>query len=160
MSKKKSGGKRGGRCLMVGGGTLALVLIAAAAQAQIAPEPVVSRDVAYFNAGVDPAAGGQPVQPPNNYPASAAVCGQAKVNPGTVTNPTEIRFDDPADATRDCVVPASTAGGDLASIPFGTGYRAAARARGANTVSVWSALSNPFDIARVPPATPTGVRVR
>lgn len=161
MSKTKKDGKRGGRCLVVAGGTLSMLMIAAAAQAQVAPEPLVSRDVGYFAAGVDPASGGSPIQAPNNYPASAATCGQAKVAvSGTVTNPTTLRFDDPSDVSRDCVVPASTVGGALASVPFGTGYRAAARSRGANTVSAWSALSNPFDVARVPPAVPTGVRVQ
>ena len=135
------------------------ILVGTSAYAQVAPEPLVSREVGYFNAGVDPNTGA-PIQAPNLYLSSQAVCNLTKVSvTGTVVNPTKIRFDDPADTTRDCEIPTNVSGGHLASIPFGTGYRAAARSRGANTVSVWSAVSNPFDIVRVAPAVPTGVRI-
>lgn len=136
---------------------LICVLWSTTAFAQV--ESIVSRDVGFFLAGVDPAAGGQPFQAPTNYPLSGTTCGQAKVSViGTVTNPTDIRIDDPADNSKDCILTPSVA--VLAAIPFGTGYRAASRSNGATKQSAWSTLSNPFDRASLPPPTPTGVRVR
>ena len=54
---------------------------------------------------------------------AAPVCGQAHQDPqpAPVVNPTELRFADPADLTRDCVIAlAETVGG----LPEGTGYQA------------------------------------
>lgn len=142
------------------GGVVMVIVFACGGTAYAQAESIVSRDVGFFAAGVDPAAGGQPIQAPTNFPLSQTTCGQAKQTvSGTVVNPSEVRFDDPADVTKDCVITAAAAG-VIASIPFGVGYKAAARSRGATTVAAWSALSNPFDRAALPPPTPTNVRVR
>ena len=134
-----------------------VLLVGVPASAQV--ETVLSRDVGIFLAGVDPANGGQPISAPVNYPTGATVCGQAKVTvTSSVTNPNEVRINDPADSTKDCVL--ASASTQLAATPFGTGFRVASRTRGATTVSAWSALSNPFDRAGLPPATDTNVRVR
>lgn len=131
------------------------LLIPAMASAQA--EAIVSRDMGIFLVGVDPATGGQPISVTN---FTAVNCGLSKYVVGAaVINPNDVRFDDPADATKDCSNVA-TVSGPLAAVPFGTGYRVALRSRGATTVSGWSPLSNPFDRVANPPAPPTNVRVK
>lgn len=135
------------------------VLMPAAASAQT-PQAVVSRDIAPFAAGANPATA-TPVAPLTNVPNSQVTCGLPKlVITGTVVNPTEIWFDDPADSTKDCQVQPSVAAAIYAAVNEGTGYRLAIRARGATTVTLWSLSTNPFDRVAVPPAVVTGVRVR
>ncbi len=138
----------------------ALLVVTGVASAQV-PESIVSRDIGYFQAGVDPATGGVPFQT-NNYTVAQTICGQPRVATpsGTVINPSEVRFDDPANPSLQCVIPSGVAGAHLQSIPVGTGYRAAARSKGATLTSSWSALSNPFAIQPVAPVTPNGVVVR
>ena len=138
-----------------------LLMCALAASAQT-PEAIVSYDVGYFSAGIDPALGGAPIQAPNIYPASTAVCGLVPKTPApvtSVTNPTRLLWDDPANTAADCRLTISSPA-LLISIPTGTGYRAALRARGATSVGDWSLLSNPFDVAPVPPLIPRNVRVQ
>jgi hypothetical protein len=90
-----------------------------------------------------------PVAPAVTYAMSGIACGQAKVTPaGNVVNPTTTAFDDPSDATKDCVINALP---QLAALPNGT-YRAAAHF---DSDPAWSAFSNPFDRRRV-----ANVRVR
>ncbi len=137
-----------------------MLLIASVASAQV-PEAVVSRDVAFWAAGVDPnLLSSTPLTGITNVPNSQVTCNLAKatVPPGVLVNPTMIRFDDPADVTKDCQVNPSVAQPLLAAVPFGSGIRGSVRARGATTISVWT-LSNPFDRAAVPVAPVTNVRV-
>lgn len=120
----------------------------------------VSYDVGYFMAGVDPAT--SPTAAPfktDNVVVTSVSCGQPKIAvvTGTVINPTELRFDDEADATKDCVVTTSTT--LLTALPFGTGYKVGLKRKSATDASAWSVLSNPFDRA-APLAAPTNVRVR
>ena len=146
---------------VIGLGFLLSVLAANTVQAQPV-ETLVSRDVGFFASGVNPATGGLPMQT-NNYTVAQTTCGitpKGTVPGGTVVNPQRIRFDDPSNPTSaDCEIGATVLGGALQSVPVGTGYRIAMRSKGATQTSVWSALSNPFAIQPVAPATPTGVRV-
>lgn len=140
------------RSVLVG---VILCLVALPVSAQV--EAVVSRDVAVFAAGVDPATGGSPISAPVNYLIAAAVCSQVKVTPAGVQNPTQVRFDDPANVALDCVIGAAST--QLAAVPLGNGYRVAVRNKGATTTSAWGALSNPFDRVAGTVPVPTGVRV-
>ncbi len=141
-------------------GVLSLLLVSGAMSAQT-PEPVVSRDVAFWAQGVDPnVPGSVSLTGVTNVPNSQVTCNLAHLNvpPGVLVNPTQIRFDDPADVTKDCQVNPSVATPLLLAVPFGTGIRVGVRARGATTISVWT-LSNPFDRAAVPVVAVTNVRV-
>jgi hypothetical protein len=134
---------------------IAVLGLPAFAQAQ-SPEPTVSLDLGIFLAGVDPATGGQPLSAPTNFVVSQALCGQLPKSVAKIVNPTKVNYDDPADATKDCSIAAAST--VLSALPFGTGYRLAMRAHGANSVSGWSPLSVPFDHAAVAPAIPANVR--
>jgi hypothetical protein len=95
-----------------------------------------------------------------NFLRSAASCGQARVNPVLpVINPTSIHLEDPANATLDCTLAATS--GVLVGIPVGAGYVATAKARGATLTSARSAASNPFTRAVVPvaPIAPVPPRI-
>ncbi len=125
------------------------------------PEPVVSRDVAFWAQGVDPnLPGSVSLTGVTNVPNNQVTCNltKATVPPGVLVNPTIIRFDDPADITKDCAVNAAVAAPLFLAVPFGTGIRVGVRARGATTISTWT-LSNPFDRAAVPVVAVTNVRV-
>jgi hypothetical protein len=138
---------------------LFLVLMPGILQAQDVPEAVVSWDVEFFAAGVNPATG-SPISPAVNFLRSAAACGQARVSPVLpVVNPTAIRLEDPANAALDCALAASA--GVLVGIPVGAGYVATAKAHGATLASVRSAASNPFSraVIVVPPLVPAPPRI-
>ena len=132
-----------------------LVLLAASAVAQ---EPVISWDVATFAPGSDPASGSQPLAGTlRNYPLTSATCGLAKATAST-ENPTEVRFDDPADNTKQCAIFAYVQVFD--ALPLGNGYRTAVKARGATSEAAW-VLSGPFARVGSGPVLPaTGVLVR
>ena len=138
---------------------LSLWLLAVPSAAQT-PEAVVSWDVEFFLAGVNPATG-SPIQTAN-FTKAASACNQAKVSVpgGTLVNPGRIVLDDPDVANRDCVL-GPNAAVTIGSLPFGVAHFATSRTRGVTTVSDRSAASNPFSRVSVPlpPAVPTGLRV-
>lgn len=138
-----------------------VVLLAAPLWAQ-APEPIVARDVAVFAAGVNPTTGTPVTGTLATVPNSGWTCGLSKTAAtGTQTNPTELWIDDPVNpATLDCKLSAAASATLFNSVPLGTGFRAAVKARGATTASAWSVVSNPFDHVAVAPAPATGVRVQ
>lgn len=94
------------------------------------------------------------------YPLAGVSCGQVKTAAppaGTLVNPTEARLDDPADATKDCVV---TIAPQVQAMAVGT-YKGALRANGSATNSAYSPFAaNSFSHALIPPAVPAGVRVQ
>lgn len=97
-----------------------------------------------------------------DFPASQVVCGQVRVNPpaGVVANPVQFRWEDPANASLDCVwTDAGT--GPLFALPVGTAnYEATLQGISeAGLVSNESARSNPFWRPGSPPATPTQFRL-
>lgn len=90
-----------------------------------------------------------PVAAPVSYPMAGALCGQTKVTPqNNPTNPTTAAFDDPADATKDCVIDARV---QLAALANGS-YKAAAKF---DSDSYSATFSNPFARVRV-----AGLRIR
>lgn len=138
---------------------LCMIGVATRASAQ-SPEAVVSYDYGVFAAGVNPSTG-SPVSAITNFLTSAVTCGLSpkQANPGTVTNPTKVYFDDPANpSTADCEWNPAAASGYLQGLPLGSGFLGYLRAHGATTVSAWSAASNPFNHQAVSPAVPTGIR--
>jgi len=96
------------------------------------------------------------------FPASQAVCGQARAAvSGTQANPTQIRWDDPAAPALDCVR-VETAGGPLFALPFsGTlTYESTLAATNTAGTSPESARSNLFTRPGSSPAAPVNVRLR
>ena len=133
-------------------------LVAAPAFAQLTPEPTVNYSVAlYASTATDPNVSPF-VTGPTVYPLSQVQCGLAKVtgSGGTLNNPTKARFDDPADATKDCEINVVA---QVAALANGSGYKAAMRANGATTFSPWSAFSNSFNRVPVAPPVVTGARI-
>lgn len=149
--------------LKVFGSTILLVVLLILAGAvvfgQEVPEAVVSWDIQFFQAGVNPDTG-TPIQT-SNFLKSASSCNQPDNPPftATVVNPARIVLDDPDNLGRDCVLANSS--GVLMSVPLGSGLFAVAKARGVSLVSTRSAASNPFNRAIVPiaPAVPAGLKV-
>lgn len=81
----------------------------------------------------------------NTYTASAFVCNQAAlvIPPGGVTNPTQVSFDDVANAGKACV--ASLVSTLLPALPNGTGYLSTmTQTDNLGQTSARSAASNPF----------------
>lgn len=96
------------------------------------------------------------------FPAAQAVCGQARiVVTGTQANPTQIRWDDPAAPTLDCVR-VETAGGPLFALPFSATLTYDSTLAATNTAgtSPESARSNSFTRPGASPAAPVNVRLR
>lgn len=143
----------------------ALLMLAAPVRAQTVEVPV-GVDIEFFAAGVSTTTG-TPLMAPQNFLLANALCNQTKVAvPGSVTNPTIIAIDDPADPatppTRECILGPGTSG-VLVSVPIGAGIRATAAMIGdRGGRSARSAPSNPFDRAVVylPPAAAKGIRIR
>lgn len=132
-----------------------LLALAAPAWAQTAA-PITSYELQVYLAGVDPQAGGAPLQT-SAIPLTALTCGLPIVPApvGTVVNPRFIRFADPANpTTADCQVDRSTF---LLALPLGTGYRGTLTALYVGGVTARSATSNSFGLASVPPAVPARV---
>lgn len=102
---------------------------------------------------------GQPMST-TTLQASGFTCGQPKLTvSGAQVNPTKIAFDDPADATKDCVF-VDNGTGPLAALPFGTqSYNGTLAAVNSAGTSADSAQSNPFSHPGVVAAAPTGLRV-
>lgn len=97
-----------------------------------------------------------------DFPASQVMCGQVRVSPpaGVVANPTQFRWEDPANASLDCVwTDAGT--GPLFALPVGAdNYDATLQGISeAGLTSDESARSNPFWRPGSPPATPTQFRL-
>lgn len=100
------------------------------------------------------AAGGATAQSTVSVTTAQVQCGQVKAT-GSTTNPTIWRWDDPADAAKDCVFSDATR---LTALADGS-YEGTAQAVNADGSSAESARS-PFTRRRPnPPAVPTGVRV-
>ena len=116
-----------------------------------APEPTVSYTVNILDPGVT-----NPNTPTRSgsFAASTATCNLAKVA-ASAENPTFVRFDDPADVSKDCRIDVTSL---FATLPYADGYRFVIRAHGASIVGEWSALSDPFDY--VPPYVTTPENVR
>lgn len=118
---------------------------------------IVSYDLLTFSPSVNTTTG-SPIQTTTML-VGAFVCNQTKlVVSGTVVNPTQVAFDDPAaPATKDCIAPlASTV---LIALPNGVGYKSVLVARdNLGQLSVRSAASNPFD-KQGNPSVPTGLRI-
>lgn len=95
------------------------------------------------------------------YAVGVVSCGQIRPAPTgpPAVNPDRVRFIDPANDALDCVIQTPTIAAQFASLPVGTGYKAAVRANGASVSSGWSPFSNPFDKALGAPLAPQGVRV-
>lgn len=84
-----------------------------------------------------------PSAAPVTYPMSGAACGQTKApTPSNPINPTLASFDDPADATKDCVLNIAT---QIAALASGN-YKASAKFDADTYPTVFS---NPFVRARV-----------
>ncbi len=128
------------------------------------PEPLISRDVAVFAAGVNPNTGTPLAGTLANIPNSGWACGLSKTTvTGTVSNPTDLWIDDPADSTKDCKLATAASASLFGAVPTGlstTLYTVAVKARGATTAAAWSAVGNPFNHVAVAPAVATGVRVQ
>lgn len=132
----------------------ALLVVSAPAFAQA---NIVRYDMQVFAPGVNTVTG-SPVQT-NTYLVAAVTCGQPKVvvPAGGVVNPTRFAFDDPADATKDCI--GLLAAGLLPALPNGIGYRTTlTQTDNLGQTSPRSAASTPFD-RQGPPVVLTGVRV-
>lgn len=138
-----------------------LLLLATPAAAQSVPETVLSWDLKFFSAGVNPATGAPLLSA--NITVAASTCDLAPITvpPGPIVNPTRIFIDDPALPGRVCQLAPTTSAGLLLSVPLGVGIVATAEARGATQVSPRSAASAPFTRAIVPvaPAVPTNLRI-
>ena len=132
---------------------LVLAVLASAVSAQV--EPTVSRTIDVFSQGADPATA-TPVRS-TTFTAAQTVCGQTKVTiTGTPINPTKVYVADPADATKDCVIDATSF---LGTVPAPGTYILTTKRNGATTVSPRSAASNPFERRALAPAADGGVRV-
>lgn len=90
------------------------------------------------------------------YPLSAVTCGEPRqLSLPTIINPDEGRFDDPANATLDCVVAIRT---QILTVPPGT-YKVALRVNGATESSLYGPWGDVFE-RRGPPPVPGPPRVR
>jgi len=95
---------------------------------------------------------------------SAALCDQAPTPPpsGVQVNPRFIRWTDPANASRDCVLDTGATSGVLFAMPFGGQYIGKMTAKvivgGVPVSASASDPSNPF-VRGTPPAVAVGVRV-
>ncbi len=139
---------------------LLALLIAQPALAQNTPETPTAYDLRFWSNGVVP--GGTPVQH-TLFQKSAITCGQPKIATpvGIVLNPSAAVFDDPDDATKQCVI-ALDQSKTIFSVPVGQ-YFATVQAVGATKgATADSPASNPFARAVVPttPQTPTGLILR
>lgn len=139
--------------------TLALLMIAMPAFAQLTPEPTINYTLAvYASTATDPNTSPH-VGTDVVYPVAIVQCGLTPkaTPPASINNPTHSRFDDPADATKDCEVNMLT---QVAALPVANGYKAAIKANGATTSSLYSGFSsNSFNRVPVAPPLVTGVRI-
>lgn len=108
-------------------------------------------DVAFWLAATADPNVTAPVAAPTNYAGSAITCGLAKTPRANtlVINPTQLRFDDPANpAAFDCQI---TIAAQVSTLPNdATQYRASARQVNFGAASAWGILTlDPF--ARNPP---------
>lgn len=118
--------------------------------------------VAVFGPTVTNPATATPIAPAVAYPVASVPCGQVKAveTSPPIVNPYEGRFDDPADATKDCAVPIES---QILALPIGTNYKTAYRPVSGTTFGAWSPLSTSFAVAAqtahpcdgVPPTTGT-----
>lgn len=138
-----------------------LLTVASVAMAQT-PEALVSRDIAVFASGVNPATGTPVAGTFANTLKAQWTCGLTPkaVPPAAVDNPQEVYIDDPTNPALDCKLSAAATTALFGPVPIGTGFRVAARSHGATTVALWSVSSNPFNRVAVAPAVATGVRVQ
>jgi hypothetical protein len=119
-------------------------------------QPVTSYSFAVSNKGA--------ASPFQTTPIAVAafLCGQTPKLPPITTaqaNPSKIAFDDPADATKDCVF-VDNGSGPLLSLPFGNQtYTATIAAVNAVGVGPASTVSNDFTRPGVVAAALTGLRV-
>ena len=90
---------------------------------------------------------------------SQTVCNLTTPPPptGTVINPIVVGIDDPANLGRQCTINLGTF---FSGLPVASGYKATITALYVGGVTARSLPSNPFDVALVPPAAPTGLVVR
>lgn len=132
-------------------------LIASAVPAVAQAPNITKYDQQVFAPGVDPAVGA-PLWT-NTYQATAAVCNQAPPTvAAVVTNPTQIVFDDLANAGRVCTI--VIASSLLPALPNQAGYvTTLTQTDTLGQTSARSAASNPFSKQGVP-AVLTNVRVR
>jgi hypothetical protein len=133
---------------------LCLVLMVISASRVEAQITSYRQDV--FAAGVNPSVG-SPVTS-NTYQASAFTCNQvAPAIPATLTNPTRILFDDPANAGRVCLATLSST--LLSALPNGLGYFSTLVAIDSTGLqSLRSTPTNSFNQQVLPPA-PTNVKL-
>jgi hypothetical protein len=140
---------------------LLFISVSSVVSAQTVPEVVVSWDVSFWSAGVNPDTG-SPIST-SNFTKAGAQCNQPLVPAPTlpVVNPTKISLDDPDVAGRSCILGPTTSSGVLMALPLGNGIFATVIGRGATLQSARSAVSNPFNRAIVPapPIVPTSLRV-
>lgn len=130
-----------------------VVLAASVLQAQISP--TVSYTVGIWPDAVT-------IGPPLNavtYPLTAVRCGQPKLpaSPLPIVNPTEGRFDDPANLALDCVIDLTA---QVAKLAAASGLRAAFRADGASGSGAYGATTDPFERRLGPPNPPLHPRLR
>lgn len=111
--------------------------------------------VGVFASTVTDANTATPVVAPITYPIALVTCGLAKTTvTGVPINPTTARFDDPADATKDCSINVTN---QIKALPAAIGYKSAAQTLEGTVASIWSNLSNPFDKKPIPV---TGLRIQ
>lgn len=135
---------------------LMMIVLPAALLAQI--ETPVSVTVAIFaSTATDPNVNA-PIRPPVSYALSGITCGASKVMPPPiVNNPTEARYDDPANTVNDCFFNVAA---QIVALPIGVNYKAAFRQNGATTAGLYGGFSNAFNRVQTAPAPLSGPRVR
>ena len=134
---------------------LLLLLLPAQALAQNAA-PITSYELQAYRAA-DPVTG-VPFRT-QAIALSQTVCNLTTPPPptGTVINPLLVGIDDPANLGRQCTINLGTF---FSGLPVASGYKATITALYVGGVTARSLPSNPFDVALVPPAVPTGLVVR
>jgi len=145
---------------------VALLLALASPVAAQSVATITSYEIQSYLAGVDPQAGGQPLQV-NAVPLTAVACDLpiTATPPGTVTNPRFVVWHDASSPLDGAGVPTRLCQADrsafLLALPVGTGYRLTITALAAGgLVSARSNTSGPFAVSQLPPAARTGLGVR
>lgn len=124
---------------------------------QLPAETAVSYSVAVYPPNATDPQGTVYAAQPVVYLLSQVQCGLTKRDLVPVANPTRMlaRFDDPADATKDCEVNISS---QVGTLTMGS-YRISVRANGLSASGPWSEFSESFNRVPVAPHAVTRVRV-
>jgi hypothetical protein len=145
--------------------TVVLLALASPVAAQTVAT-ITSYEIQAYLTGVDPQAGGQPLQV-SAVPLAVVTCDQAitATPPGTIVNPRFVVWHDASSPLDVNGVPTRLCQADrsafMLALPVGTGYRLTITALAAGgLVSARSNTSGPFAVSQLPPAARTGLGVR